>query len=139
MQAGNQVPENSVHPPSREEWRKWLEQNHRRSEEIWLLNYKKSTGKPRMEYEEAVEEANCFGWIDSLPRKFDAERSLLWFAPRKTGTGWSGMNKRRVEKMIVKKQMAEAGLQKVETAKKDLSWFALDTIERLEIPEDLGN
>ena len=90
-----------------------------------------------MNYEEAVEEAICFGWIDSIPRKLDAERSLLWFAPRKTGTGWSAINKRRVEKMFHSRQMTDAGLQKVEAAKKDESWFALEAIERLEFPEDL--
>ena len=88
-----------VHPLSREEWRAWLEANHTRQEGAWLVTYKKATGKPRVEYDEAVEEALCFGWVDSKPQKLDEERSLLWFAPRAkaaqagpdpTRNGWNG-------------------------------------------------
>ncbi|MCS6910127.1 MAG: YdeI/OmpD-associated family protein [Anaerolineales bacterium] len=130
-------PPNSVHPKSRAEWREWLERNHARAEGVWLISYKKGTGKPRFEYDEAVEEALCFGWIDSKPKKLDEERSMLWFAPRKPGTGWSKANKERVEKMIAAGKMAPAGLAKVEAAKRDGSWTALDAIEALEIPPDL--
>jgi uncharacterized protein YdeI (YjbR/CyaY-like superfamily) len=84
-----------------------------------------------------VEEALCFGWIDSKPNKLDDERSMLWFAPRKAGTGWSKINKERVERMIAAGRMAEAGLEKVEAARRDGSWFALDAVEALEIPPDL--
>lgn len=131
------APPNSTHPKSRAEWRAWLEQNHTRTEGVWLVSYKKATGKPRFEYAEAVEEALCFGWIDSKPNKLDDERSLLWFAPRKNGTGWSKPNKERVEKMLKAGLMAPAGLAKVEAAKKDGSWAALDAVEALEIPPDL--
>ncbi|MDW8325173.1 MAG: YdeI/OmpD-associated family protein [Anaerolineales bacterium] len=130
-------PPNSVHPKTRAEWREWLERNHARAEGVWLISYKKGTGKPRFEYDEAVEEALCFGWIDSKPNKLDEERSMLWFAPRKPGTGWSRANKERVEKMIAAGKMAPAGLAKVEAAKRDGSWTALDAIEALEIPPDL--
>jgi hypothetical protein len=85
-------PPNSIHPLTRAEWRAWLEENHSRGEGVWLITYKKATGKARVEYEETVEEALCFGWIDSTPNKLDDERSLLWFAPRKPGTGWSKPN-----------------------------------------------
>lgn len=130
-------PENSVHPLSRAEWRAWLEENHGRAEGVWLISYKKATGKPRFEYGEAVEEALCFGWVDSKPNKLDDERSLLWFAPRRAGTGWSGPNKERVERMIAQGLMRPAGLAKVEAARKDGSWEALDAIEALEVPADL--
>jgi uncharacterized protein YdeI (YjbR/CyaY-like superfamily) len=70
-------PPNSIHPKSRAEWRKWLEENHSRPDGIWLINCKQATGKPRFEYDEAVEEALCFGRIDSKPGKLDNERSLL--------------------------------------------------------------
>jgi uncharacterized protein YdeI (YjbR/CyaY-like superfamily) len=103
-----------------------------------LVSYKKATGKPRFDYEEAVEEALCFGWIDSKGNKLDEERSLLWFAPRKGGTGWSKPNKERVEKLIAAGQMTPAGLAKVEAAKADGTWTALDSIEALEIPPDLA-
>lgn len=131
------VPDNSIHPKTRAEWRAWLEQNHTRTQGVWLISYKKGTGKPRFEYDEAVEEALCFGWIDSKPNKLDEERSLLWFAPRKRGTGWSKLNKERVERLIEQGLMMPAGLAKVEAAKEDGSWNALDAIEALEIPSDL--
>jgi len=132
------APSNSVHPKTRVEWRKWLELNHTRAEGVWLISYKKATGKPRFEYDEAVEEALCFGWIDSKPNKLDDERSMLWIASRKAGTGWSKINKARVEKMIHAGLMTPAGLTKIEAAKRDGSWNALDTIEALEIPPDLA-
>lgn len=131
------VPENSIHPKTRAEWRSWLAQNHTRKEGIWLISYKKETGKLRFDYDEAVEEALCFGWIDSKPNKLDDERSLLWFAPRKPRTGWSKLNKDRVERLIAQELMMPAGLAKVEAAKQDGSWNALDAIEALEIPPDL--
>jgi uncharacterized protein YdeI (YjbR/CyaY-like superfamily) len=133
-----QAPENSIHPETRTVWRSWLEQNHTQTQGIWLISYKKGSGKPRFDYEEAVEEALCFGWIDSKPNKLDEERSLLWFAPRKPKTGWSKMNKDRVERLIQQGLMMPPGLAKVEVAKADGSWNALDAIEALEIPPDLA-
>ena len=131
-------PPNSVHPTSREEWRSWLEADANRTEGIWLISYKKSSGKPRFDHPEAVEEALCFGWIDSKPARLDEERSMIWFAPRKPGTGWSRINKDRIERLIAAGKMSRAGLEKIEAAKKDGSWFALDAVEDLEIPEDLA-
>ena len=133
-----EAPSNSIHPLTRAEWRAWLAENHTRAEGIWLVSYKKATGKPRFEYDEAVEEALCFGWIDSKPNKLDEERSLLWFAPRKAKTGWSKPNKERVEKLLAAGAMTPAGLAKVEAAKADGTWTALDSIEALEIPPDLA-
>ncbi len=133
-----QVPPNSIHPQTRAAWRKWLKQNHQRAAGVWLISYKKGTGKPRFDYDEAVEEALCFGWIDSKPNKLDDERSMLWFAPRKAGTGWSKINKARAEKMIAAGLMAPAGLAKIDAAKRDGSWNALDSIEALEVPPDLA-
>ena len=102
------------------------------------MSYKKATGKPRFEYDDAVEEALCFGWIDSKPNKLDEERTLLWFAPRKAGTGWSRPNKLRIERMIESGLMVQAGLDKIQQAKRDRSWTKLDDVENLEIPKDLG-
>jgi uncharacterized protein YdeI (YjbR/CyaY-like superfamily) len=132
------APPNAIHPKTRAEWRKWLKQNHTRAEGVWLISYKKGTGKPRVQYDEAVEEALCFGWIDSKGNKLDDERSMLWFAPRKARTGWSGPNKIRVEKMIAAGLMTPAGMAKIEAAKRDRSWNALDAVEALEIPPDLA-
>jgi uncharacterized protein YdeI (YjbR/CyaY-like superfamily) len=131
------APQPSVHPLTRGEWRAWLEQNHTRTTGVWLVSYKKATGKARVEYDDAVEEALCFGWIDSKPGKLDEERTLLWFAPRRRGTGWSRPNKLRVERMIEAGLMAEAGLVKIEQARSDGSWSKLDAVEDLEIPPDL--
>jgi uncharacterized protein YdeI (YjbR/CyaY-like superfamily) len=133
-----EAPHNSIHPKTRAEWRTWLEQNHTQTQGIWLISYKKATGKPQFSYNEAVEEALCFGWIDSKPNKLDTERSMLWFAPRKSGTGWSKLNKTRVEQLTAQGLMHSAGLLKVEAAKQDGSWTALDAIEALEIPADLA-
>jgi uncharacterized protein YdeI (YjbR/CyaY-like superfamily) len=132
------APPNSIHPKTRAEWRKWLELHHTRTQGVWLISYKKTTGKPRFDYDEAVEEALCFGWIDSKPNKLDDERSMLWFAPRKAGTGWSKINKARAEKLIEAGTMTLAGLAKIDAAKEDGSWSALDTIEALEVPSDLA-
>lgn len=135
---GSEPPNPSVHPLTRSEWRNWLAANHVRATGVWLVSYKKSTGKPRVEYDDAVEEALCFGWVDSKPNKLDAERTLLWFAPRKPRSGWSRPNKQRVERMLRAGLMAEAGLRKVELAKQDGSWSKLDAIEDLAVPEDLA-
>lgn len=131
------APPNSVHPKTRAEWRKWLEKHHTQTEGLWLITYKKATGKPRIDYEESVEEALCFGWIDSKANKLDDDRSMLWFTPRKPGTGWSRPNKERIERLIAAGLLAPAGLAKIEAAKKDGSWEKLDAVEALEIPPDL--
>lgn len=126
-----------VHPLTLAEWRGWLRRHHGRDEGVWLVSYKKATGKPRVEYEAAVEEAIAFGWIDSKPNVLDAERSMLWFAPRKPGTGWSRINKARVERLLAAGRMQPAGLAKLEAAQRDGSWARLDAVEALALPDDL--
>lgn len=126
-----------MHPARRSEWGSWLARNHGRSEGVWLVFYKKATGKPRVDYDEAVEEALRFGWIDSKPRALDAERSMLWFAPRKPRTNWSKPNRERVARLIAQGRMAPAGLAKVQAAQQDGSWEALLSVESLEPPVDL--
>lgn len=121
----------------RKSWRSWLSKNHTRQRELWLVFYKKHTGKPTVSYEDAVQEALCFGWIDSTVRKIDEEKYMQLFTPRKTGSNWSGLNKRRVKKLIEQGLMTEAGLWKIEEAKKDGSWSNLDAVERLKVPADL--
>ncbi len=131
-------PHPSIHALTRDEWRQWLMTNHAKATGVWLVSYKKSTGKSRVEYDNAVEEALCFGWVDSKPNKLDDERTLLWFAPRKPGSGWSRPNKARVERMLQAGLMMEPGLRKVEQAKQDGSWSKLDAVEELSVPEDLA-
>lgn len=131
------LPPNATHPKSRASWRAWLESHHTQTEGVWLVSYKKATGKPRFMYEESVEEAICFGWIDSKVNKLDDERSMHWFAPRKAKTGWSKPNKERVERMLAVGLMHPAGLSKVEQAKADGTWNSLDGVEELQVPPDL--
>lgn len=114
------------HPKTRNEWRKWLKKNHAISPGIWMIYYKKESGKRKFSYEEAVEEALCFGWIDSAPRKLDEERSALKFTPRKSKSIWSKLNKQRIKKLIEKNLMTPAGLIKIKQAKKNGSWSALN-------------
>ena len=134
----HEAPKNSVHPLSREEWRAWLAEHYTQKEGVWFIGFKKATGKARIEYNDQVEEALCFGWVDSKTNKLDDERSMLWFAPRKAGSWWSKPNKERVERLIAQGLMTESGLAKIEAAKIDGSWTALDAIEALEVPEDLA-
>ena len=133
------LPPNATHPKSRTAWRAWLESHHTQPEGVWLVSYKKATGKPRFEYEESVEEAICFGWIDSKVNKLDEERSMLWFAPRKPKTGWSKPNKERAERMLAAGLMHAVGLAKVEQVKADGTWNSLDGVEELQVPPDLSN
>jgi len=117
----------SFHPKTRIEWRQWLAKNHSISPGVWMVYYKKETGKKKFVYAEAVEEALCFGWIDSAPKKIDDKRSSLKFTPRKPKSIWSKLNKQRVEKLVEKDLMTKAGLAKIEQAKKDGSWNTLNS------------
>lgn len=123
---------------TRAEWRRWLKKSHARHEGVWLVTFKKASGQPHLGYDAAVEEALCFGWVDSKPGKVDAQRSKLWFAPRKPGTGWSRLNKERIAQLTAVKLMQPAGLAKIAAAKADGSWTKLDAVEALEIPPDLA-
>lgn len=135
----SEPPQNSFQPESLAEWRAWLMENHARPQGVWLITYKKGSGKPRIDYGESVEEALCFGWVDSKANKLDEERSMLWFAPRKPRTGWSRSNKERVERLISDGRMMPPGLAKIEAAKADGSWNKLDAVEALEVPPDLAD
>lgn len=131
------LPEDAVLPASRDAWRSWLEANHDRRDGIWLVRYRKGVEKPSVNPEEAIEEALCFGWIDSLPRALDDERTMLYFAPRKPGSNWSRLNRERVGRMVEAGRMAPPGRAKVEAARADGSWLRLEAVERLEVPDDL--
>ena len=127
-----------VEVDSRQAWRKWLNKNQSQSESIWLVTYKKHTGDRYLSYDAIVEEALCFGWIDSLPRKLDEDRSMLLISPRQQKSVWSKLNKERAEKLICDGLMTPAGLKKIERAKADGSWIFLDDVEALLIPDDLS-
>jgi uncharacterized protein YdeI (YjbR/CyaY-like superfamily) len=123
---------------SRAELRAWLEGNADRPEGVWLITYNKGSGKPFPTYDEIVEEALCFGWIDSTVRQRDGESSMLLFTPRKPNSTWSAVNKRRLEHLLGSGRMTPRGLRAIEVAKANGSWSLLDEVERLEVPEDLA-
>lgn len=106
------------------EWRAWLEQHHASEQEVWLVHTKKWVKPGTLTYEQALEEALCYGWIDGLLRSLDAERFVLRYTPRKRKSIWSEGNRRRVEKLIREGRMAEAGLQKVRQAQESGEWEA---------------
>jgi uncharacterized protein YdeI (YjbR/CyaY-like superfamily) len=130
-------PRDQLEASTRQEWRVWLEKNHASSRGVWLVLYKKNSRKKSVTYEEAVEEALSFGWIDGRTNAMDLERYKLLFVPRQPGSTWAQSNKIRVEKLIREGSMAPAGLAKVEQAKKDGSWNLIDDIEALRVPPDL--
>jgi uncharacterized protein YdeI (YjbR/CyaY-like superfamily) len=119
---------------SQADWRKWLQKNYATQPHVWLILYKKNAGVPTLTYDEVVEECLCYGWIDSKPNKRDDKSYFLFIAPRKPKSVWSALNKTRIEKLLKQNKMAAPGLQKIEDAKKDGSWVALDNIEALVMP-----
>ena len=125
------------YPKNRKAWRNWLQKNYADKQHVWLIIYRKAAGKPTVTYDEVVEEALCFGWIDSKPNKRDDESYFLFVAPRKPKSPWSALNKRRIEILLQQNKIEQAGLQKIEAAKKDGSWMLLDKVEALEMPPAL--
>jgi uncharacterized protein YdeI (YjbR/CyaY-like superfamily) len=122
----------------RKDWREWLEDNNLKEREVWLVHYKKHTGKPGITLEEAVEEAICFGWIDSKMRSVDDEKYILRYSPRKKNSPWSEINKKRATKLIKQGKMTEEGLNKIKEAKKNGKWSAAYTSKKKPtMPADL--
>ena len=103
----------TLYVTDREDFRKWLDENHQIKKEIWLIQYKKSAKKPSISYVEAVEEAICFGWIDGLEKSMDAERYALRFSPRRPHSNWTDTNRDRASKMIAEGRMTPAGRAKL--------------------------
>ncbi len=121
----------------REDWRNWLLENHAKSVSVWLILFKKEKGIPSLNYDEAVEEALCFGWIDSKPNKRDDKSFYLFFAKRKPKSNWSALNKTRVEKLLAAGKMHASGQFMVDLAIKTGTWDALNEVEDLILPQDL--
>lgn len=122
----------------REAWRAWLEENHDKSEGVWLVYYKKDSGKTSLLYEEAVEEAICFGWIDSQVKAIDDERYMQRYTPRKRSSVWSQSNKERVISMVEQGRMTEFGMAAVLVAQKGGHWDDLKPVEDLDVPPELA-
>jgi uncharacterized protein YdeI (YjbR/CyaY-like superfamily) len=127
-----------LHPQTRAEWRAWLAEHHAASDGVWVVFWRQRSGRTGPSYEDAVLEALCFGWIDGKAAKLDDDRTLLRFSPRKRGSAWARTNKLRVERLLGEGLMTEAGLAKIEEAKRDGSWTRLDAVEDLVVPEDLA-
>jgi uncharacterized protein YdeI (YjbR/CyaY-like superfamily) len=126
-----------VHPADRAEWCAWLAENHATSPGVWLVTWRRASGRTPLAYEDAVEEALCVGWVDSLGRAVDAERTSLLYTPRKRGSGWSRPNKQRVARLEEAGLMRPAGRAVVEAAIADGSWTMLDDVEDLVEPPEL--
>ena len=126
---------------TRQAWRSWLDGHHDKSKGIWLAYNKKGSGKTSVAYEEALQEALCFGWIDSMVRRIDEERYAQKYTPRNLKSIWSAANKARVEKLIAEGRMSPPGMTKVESARKNGSWETLDRIDpiirTIDVPADL--
>jgi uncharacterized protein YdeI (YjbR/CyaY-like superfamily) len=127
-----------VFAENRATWRAWLETHHATLGGAWLVTWRTGSGRKGLPYEDAVEEALCFGWVDSTAGTVDDERGKLYFAPRKPTSGWAATNKARVERLIADGRMAPGGLAAIERAKQNGSWELLDSVERLEVPPDLA-
>jgi uncharacterized protein YdeI (YjbR/CyaY-like superfamily) len=130
----------SAHPTfdTREDWRAWLERSHASAKEAWVVLRKKGADGPSLRYEEAVEEALCFGWIDGRTRSVDGQHYAVRFSPRRQGSIWAESNKQRVERLVAEGRMTPAGLAKVAEAKANGEWDAAAAREDVgSIPPDL--
>jgi uncharacterized protein YdeI (YjbR/CyaY-like superfamily) len=134
------MPEKDIetfYPASQQEWRDWLEANHQSKAAVWLVYYKAKSGKPSISWSNAVDEALCFGWIDSTHKSLDQESSIQFFSKRKPKSTWSKVNKDKIQELIASGKMTPAGLKCVEIAQQNGSWSILDEVEALIIPADL--
>lgn len=124
-------------PKNRQEWRDWLQENHDKKQSVWLIYFKKISNEPSIVYGEAVDEALCFGWIDSKSKPIDANQYMQFFCRRKPKSVWSKINKAKIERLIELGLMTKAGFDCIKIAKQNGSWAILDEVEELIIPKDL--
>jgi uncharacterized protein YdeI (YjbR/CyaY-like superfamily) len=127
----------SICPSSRQAWREWLQANHAKKQAVWLIYYKKKSNLPTVIYSDAVDEALCFGWIDSKAKPIDEEKYMQFFTKRKPKSIWSKINKEKIERLTKEGLMTQAGFEIIEIAKQNGSWTILDESEALIIPKDL--
>lgn len=127
----------TLYVTDREAWREWLAEHHASEKEIWLIYYKQQAGKPRIPYNDAVEEALCFGWIDSTVKKIDEERNAQRFTPRRENSPASEMNKERVRRLIKAGKMTQAGLAKIKDDLEAPLVIAGDILEALKQDESV--
>lgn len=127
----------TFYPASQKEWRAWLQKNHDSTQAIWLVQYKVKSGIPSISWSEAVDEALCFGWIDSIRKSVDHEKFIQCFSKRKPKSAWSKINKAKIELLIKEGRITKAGFESIEIAKQNGSWTLLDDVEELMVPEEL--
>ena len=127
----------TFYPETKEQWRDWLEKNHTSRENIWLIQFNKSANKPGISWSDAVDEALCFGWIDSVKRRYDEQSTIQYFSKRKSKGTWSKINKDKVAMLIANGKMTKAGLDCIESAKANGSWEILDEVDAMVMPDDL--
>lgn len=126
-------------PKSQKEWRKWLATNHEQKQAVWLVYYKASSNVPSLTWSEAVDEAICFGWIDSTKKTIDEQRYMQYFSKRKPTSTWSKINKDKVDQLLKQNKIKAAGLKSIEVAKHNGNWSLMDDVENLVIPTDLNS
>jgi uncharacterized protein YdeI (YjbR/CyaY-like superfamily) len=124
-------------PTCQTDWREWLQENHNSKQSVWLVCYKKQANIPTITWSDAVDEALCFGWIDSVRKSIDKDKFIQFFGKRKPNSVWSKINKAKVQRLIDEGLMMPAGFDSIEKAKENGSWTILDEVEELFIPEDL--
>jgi len=115
-------------PKDNEDWRKWLELNHKRKDAVWLIFYKKKSPNYNLSWSASVDEALCFGWIDSVKKTIDSESYKQYFSKRKAKSNWSKVNKDKVKTLIDRDLMREEGYKSIEIAKENGSWTILDNV-----------
>lgn len=125
-------------PSSRSGWRRWLASNPERPDGLWIVYRKKTSSMGGPVYDDLVEEALCFGWIDSRVRRVDDDRVMQWFSPRRSGGVWSALNKERIARLIAAGQMTERGQAAIDEATADGSWSQFDDVDALVVPADLA-
>jgi uncharacterized protein YdeI (YjbR/CyaY-like superfamily) len=129
----------AIHAKTRKSWRTWLAKNHAKHKPVWMIFYRKTSPTKSISYNDAVEEALCFGWIDSLVNKRDDESWYQYFGPRKTKSRWSKLNKARIKRMTEAGLMHSSGLAMIDLAKRSGTWKALDHVHKEIMPDDLQN
>ena len=138
MEKIDKTPEiQTFYPKTKNDWRNWLQEHHQSKTGIWVILYKKNSGKPTISWSESVDEALCFGWIDSIKKSLDEERSIQFFSKRKPKSTWSKINKEKIKVLTENNLITKAGLESIEIAQQNGSWTILDEVENLTIPKDL--
>ena len=127
----------TFYPTNRQEWRQWLLENHNKKQSIWLVHYNKKSNMPSVSWSDAVDEALCFGWIDSTRKSLESDKFIQFFTKRKPTSVWSKINKEKIGRLKQEGLLMPAGQESISIAQQNGTWNILDDVEELEISEDL--